>query len=76
MAALLIVIAVGVFAAGALTGLILLIVRLVDSSESEPYVPHAWQSMTPPGWYPDISDPNMLRFFDGQQWTSATRQTH
>lgn len=76
MAALLIVLVVGVFAAGVITGFILLIVRLSDSSEPEPYVPHGWQPTTPPGWYPDTSDPNMLRYFDGQQWTSSTREMH
>ncbi|CAM3070744.1 hypothetical protein BST27_17295 [Mycobacterium intermedium] len=76
MAALLLLLLVGLFAAAVITGIILLVVRLADSSKSEPYVPHGWQPTTEPGWYPDTRDPNVLRYFDGQQWTSATRQMH
>lgn len=25
-----------------------------------------------PGWYPDQSDPNLRRYFDGRTWTSGT----
>ncbi len=27
---------------------------------------------TPPGWFPDHSDPNQLRWWDGEAWTSNT----
>lgn len=26
----------------------------------------------PPGWYPDQRDPNLVRFWDGRQWTPQT----
>lgn len=26
-----------------------------------------------PGWYPDPQNPTIVRYWDGQQWTSATR---
>lgn len=26
----------------------------------------------PPGWYPDQRDPNLVRFWDGRQWTART----
>lgn len=26
----------------------------------------------PPGWYPDQRDPNLVRFWDGRQWTPRT----
>ncbi|WP_245819533.1 DUF2510 domain-containing protein [Rhodococcoides yunnanense] len=26
----------------------------------------------PPGWYPDMGDPTLQRWFDGHSWTSAT----
>jgi hypothetical protein len=26
----------------------------------------------PPGWYQDQSDPRLMRYYDGQTWTSAT----
>ena len=34
----------------------------------------AWQQPgTAPGWYPDQTDSSLLRYFDGQNWTSQTR---
>ncbi|MEZ0381977.1 MULTISPECIES: DUF2510 domain-containing protein [Mycobacteriaceae] len=33
----------------------------------------ARQSAVPPAWYPDPADPELLRYFDGQSWTGATR---
>lgn len=29
----------------------------------------------PPGWYPDRNEPNLVRWWDGQQWTDHTRST-
>lgn len=25
-----------------------------------------------PGWYPDVSDPTLMRWHDGRSWTSGT----
>ena len=27
-----------------------------------------------PGWYPDQNDATLMRYFDGQTWTSQTRR--
>jgi amino acid transporter len=29
------------------------------------------QAAAAPGWYPDPNDPNLTRYFDGRDWTSA-----
>jgi Protein of unknown function (DUF2510) len=34
----------------------------------------SWQQPgTAPGWYPDQYDSSLMRYFDGQNWTSQTR---
>jgi Protein of unknown function (DUF2510) len=78
VAIFLILIVGGVLALGVVAGVIVYLVRLADSPKSTPYVPHSWQQPTSaplnaPGWYPDNTDPNLVRYFDGGQWTSATR---
>lgn len=67
--AILIVGVVGLAGLGIVARLIALAVRLSKSPEPQPYVPHAWQSAA--DWYPDPSNPNVLRYFDGQTWTPA-----
>ncbi|MDT5348862.1 MAG: hypothetical protein QOH91_2149 [Mycobacterium sp.] len=32
------------------------------------------QAGVAPGWYPDQNDSSMMRYFDGQSWTSETRR--
>lgn len=32
------------------------------------------QSGTAPGWYPDQNDMTLMRYYDGQGWTSQTRR--
>ncbi|AEF36117.1 MULTISPECIES: DUF2510 domain-containing protein [Mycobacteriaceae] len=49
-------------------GVVVGIVFLVKA-KSKP----AGQSAVPPAWYPDPADPELLRYFDGQSWTGATR---
>lgn len=71
MSLLVLMIVVGLVGLGLIAGLVALVVRMTKSPEPQPYVPHAWQSAA--GWYPDPSNPNMLRYFDGQTWTQATR---
>jgi uncharacterized protein DUF2510 len=75
MAILLILLVAGLIVTGLVAGVVVVMVRLTDSPKSEPCVPHAWpvSPITTPGWYPDGSNPNLLRYYDGQQWTSATR---
>lgn len=34
--------------------------------------PPARPAAVAPGWYPDPNDPNMMRYFDGRNWTSET----
>lgn len=67
----------GAIAAGVFAAVIVLVVRQTDSSKSAPYVPHSWQQApaptSEPGWFPDHGDPNVLRYFDGRQWTPSTR---
>lgn len=73
MASLLILIVVGLVGLCLVGGLVAVLVRLTQSPKpQQTYVPHAWQPSSVPGWYPDQSDPNVLRYFDGQAWTSST----
>lgn len=71
MSLLVILIVLALVGLGLAGGLVALVVRLTKSPESQPYVPHAWQSTA--GWYPDPLNPNVLRYFDGQNWTQATK---
>lgn len=32
-------------------------------------------SMTPSGWYPDPANPQLIRYWNGHEWTAATKQT-
>lgn len=77
MALLLMLIVGGLIAAAAIAAFIVLMVRLSDEPKLKPNVPHAWQTppapTSAPGWYADLSDPNVVRYFDGRAWTSATR---
>lgn len=34
--------------------------------------PPSQQAAAAPGWYPDPSNPNLLRYFDGRAWTAGT----
>ncbi|OBI95694.1 DUF2510 domain-containing protein [Mycobacterium asiaticum] len=72
---LLVLLVFGAVAIAGVAAVIVVLVRLADSPKTESYVPHGWPAVpaTAPGWYPDASDPTLLRYFDGRQWTSATR---
>jgi hypothetical protein len=58
--------------------------KCLDSSPTAAYVqpaqrrparpPNGHQTI-PPGWYPDQNDTALLRYFDGQKWTSRTART-
>ncbi|GFG78550.1 DUF2510 domain-containing protein [Mycobacterium paragordonae] len=71
MSLLVILFVVGVAGIALVGGLVALVVRLTRSPTTQSYVPHAWQSAA--GWYPDPSNPTVLRYFDGQNWTPATK---
>lgn len=76
MVGLLMLVVVGLVGLGVVAGIIVVLVRLTQSPKSpksQPYVPHSWQPASTPGWYPDHNDPNVLRYFDGQTWTSTTK---
>jgi hypothetical protein len=49
-------------------------VVLLVKSGSEPKAgqPPSQQAAAAPGWYPDPNDPNVMRYFDGRDWTSQT----
>lgn len=53
-----------VLAAGIVAGMVLLV-----KAKSKP----GSQPAAAPNWYPDPVDPELLRYFDGQSWTGATR---
>jgi hypothetical protein len=37
------------------------------------YAPPLISQQGSPGWYPDANDPTLMRYFDGQSWTSDTQ---
>jgi Protein of unknown function (DUF2510) len=60
------------------------VVKVLFAPRGEPYIaprvveqPVAQQpvpaSGLAPGWYPDQNDQTLMRFFDGQVWTSRTQ---
>jgi hypothetical protein len=48
------------------------VVMLVKSGSKPKTGPPSQQAAVAPGWYPDPNDPNLMRYFDGRDWTSAT----
>ncbi|OBK27907.1 hypothetical protein A5634_21350 [Mycobacterium asiaticum] len=70
MVTLLILIVMALVGLVVVAGIIVVLVRLVDSPKSQP---DQWQSAAVPGWYPDHNDPKVLRYFDGRAWTANTR---
>jgi hypothetical protein len=56
-----------------LSGVIYLLVRSSSARRPLPQATHPGQpSGMAPGWYPDQNDPKLMRWFDGQKWTSGT----
>ena len=47
----------------------------VQPAQRQPASPPNGHQTIPPGWYPDQNDPTLLRYFDGQKWTSRTART-
>jgi hypothetical protein len=47
----------------------------VQPAQRPPASPPNGHQTIPPGWYPDQNDPTLLRYFDGQKWTSRTART-
>ena len=53
-----------VLMAGVVVGIVFLVKAKAKSAGPPPMAPN---------WYPDPADPELLRYFDGQSWTGATR---
>jgi len=55
-------------------GLVLQAVILLINAgpKPKPAQPPAQPADVAPGWYPDPNDPNVMRYFDGRNWTSQT----
>jgi Protein of unknown function (DUF2510) len=55
---------------------VLIVVAVVPKvrsrSKLKPGQPPTQQAAVAPGWYPDPQDRNLMRYFDGRAWTSAT----
>jgi Protein of unknown function (DUF2510) len=65
---------VGVLAIAAIIAGIVLAVRAASKSSARPPYPQQVPAMpVPPGWYPDHGNPNLMRYFDGREWTSSTQ---
>jgi ABC-type multidrug transport system permease subunit len=57
----------------ALAGVLVSVIVVLVQRSSPPSSPPSTPSMgLAPGWYPDQSDPNLMRYFDGRTWTSGT----
>jgi hypothetical protein len=54
---------------------VVVVVVLIVQSRSKPKIGQApgQQAAGGPGWYPDPNYPNLMRYFDGRAWTSATQ---
>jgi hypothetical protein len=52
---------------------IALVVMLAKRKSVDPYGISGAPPGPAPGWYPNPHDPNSLRYFDGQVWTSSTQ---
>jgi Protein of unknown function (DUF2510) len=58
------------FLVGLIGVVISVIVRAVSPSPAS--ASPGWPVATPPGWYPDSSNPALTRYFDGRVWTAST----
>lgn len=72
----LILLAIFAVIVGGIAGAIVLLMKVVSkSNKAHPYSQRAdgLPASTAPGWYPDPNQPDLMRYFDGQVWTSSTQ---
>lgn len=48
-------------------------IGLGRSSRPAPAAVHTYAGPTPPGWHPDPQRPDLLRYWNGSEWTQETR---
>lgn len=56
----------------AISGLVLLLVRRTSAPPAAAVRYPTGTAGMAPGWYPDQNDPDLMRWFDGRNWTSGT----
>ena len=56
-----------------IVGFVVLIVRLAKPKSVNPHGLPGTPTAPAPGWYPDPNDSSLMRYFDGQVWTTATQ---
>ena len=64
---------IAILVIAAIVGGIVLLVRVASKPSAPQQYPAGPALTQPAGWYPDPQYPNLMRYFDGRQWTSSTQ---